>query len=301
MWLGERRGELIDWCSQQWVRLTGRRVDLSAAPWLDGPAGSTRRIGPGFLNEWAAARGLEVERFTTGAGLLPSFAALAGPGFDPAAVDPAVAAFYERTAGYEIDVWSEWSGLFQPFGFLVAALFSRRLEQLNLPLSPLDASRGMTSEIVRLTDPRSGETRVNAWVRTLIRTGRITYVGGYAVATPPGAGGPCVKTVFPLPNGAAVVLLRPTAPGDGSLELISDGRRFGDPGFYFTVSRPDGTAVARHLRVFRERIRVYPAGAGETGSGETGAGEVRADHVMTLWGLRCLHLHYRMRPKRGEA
>lgn len=212
------------------------------------------------------------DRYRTGKGLLPSFAALAGAEFDSLMVDPAVAEFYEPAADFEIDVWSEWSRLFRPFGFLVSAVFSRRLEQLNLPLSSLDTSRGMTSEVVQVRTP-AGEVRANGWVRTLVKTGRVIYAGSYSVATPPGAQGPCIKAVFPLPNGSAIVILQPRALPDGSLELASAGRRFGDPGFYFTVHSPKGICVARHLRCFRECIHVYPAD-----------GLVRADHTMSLWG-----------------
>ncbi|MDB5306916.1 MAG: hypothetical protein JWO38_1118 [Gemmataceae bacterium] len=284
MWLGESRGNSVDWATQKWVQATGRRVDLAEHPWLDGPVGSTRGIGADYFDRWAAAAGLRVTRHRSGKGLLPSFAALAGGGFDPAAVDPAVGEFYERAADFDPDVWSEWSGLFRPFASLVTALFSRRLGQLNLPLDPLDASWGMTSEVIEVADPASGQVRANAWVRTLVKTGGIVYVGSYSVAAMPGAAGPCVKTVFPLPNGNAVVILRPHAEPDGSLVLASAGRRFGDPGFYLVVHGPGGVR-ARYVRSFRERIRVYPAGKGV----------VRADHTMSLWGLQCLHLHYRLR------
>ena len=283
MWLGERRGNLIDWSTQRWVCLTGRRVDLDDHPWLVGPIGSTRGIGLDYFDKWAAKEGLTATRHRCGKGLLTSFGELAGPGFDAAAVDPAVAEFYERASEFDVDVWSEWSGLFRPFGFLVAAIFSRRLGQLNLPLSPLDTSLGMTSEVVEVADSR-GAVRANAWVRTLVKSGRIVYVGSYSAATPPGAGGPCVKTVFPLPNGNAIVLLRPEVGPNRSLLLVSRGRRFGDAGFYFTVHRSSGV-VARYVRSFRERIHVYRAEGGD----------VRADHTMSLWGLKCLHLHYRLR------
>lgn len=284
MWLGNRRGNLIDWTTQKWVWATGRRVDLAVHPWLAGPVGSTRRVGQDYFTSWAAAENLLVARYRSGKGLLPSFAELAGPEFDPLTVDPAIAEFYERTADFEIDVWSEWSRLFRPFGLLVSAVFSRRLEQLNLPLSSLDTSWGMTSEVVQVTAP-TGEVRANGWVRTLVKTGRVIYAGSYSVATPPGARSPCVKTVFPLPNGNAIVILQPQALPDGSLTLVSSGRRFGDPGFYFTVHSPGGACVARYLRCFRERIHVYPAERGL----------VRADHTMSLWGRLCLHLHYRLR------
>src|SRR5437868_324712 len=186
MWLGETRGNLIDWSTQKWVQATGRRVDFAKYPWLAGPIGSTRGIGLNYFDQWAAAEGLRVEQHRSGKSLLPSFAALAGGGFDPTSVHPAVAEFYERAADFDVDVWSEWSGLFRPFGFLVAAVFSRRLEQLNLPLSALDTSWGMTSEVLQVTDPVTGEARANAWVRTLVKTGRIVYVGSYSVTNVPG-------------------------------------------------------------------------------------------------------------------
>lgn len=290
MWLGEARGNLIDWLTQQWVRSTGRRIDLETHPWLAGPTGATRGVGLEFFEEWAAANSCSVARYKSGEGLLPSFDDLSGHGFDSATIAPTIREFYERTADFDMDVWSEWSGVFRPFGSLVAALFSRRLRQLNLPLSSLDTSLGITSEILRVHDAL-GQTVANAWLRTLIKTNRVVYVGSYSVAQPPGCDRPCVKTVFPLPNGNAIVLLRPEALADGSLRLVSAGRRFGDPGFYFTVHRPDGSVVARYLRRFQEVIHVYPAEHGD----------VRTDHTMSLWGQRCLHLHYRLRRRDGSS
>jgi CRP-like cAMP-binding protein len=87
------------------------------------------------------------------------FGALAARDFDPAGVHPAVADFYARTAAFELDSWAEWCGAFRPFGRLLARLFSRRLQQLNVPLSGLDTSRGVTSEVLQLVDPATGAVR----------------------------------------------------------------------------------------------------------------------------------------------
>lgn len=284
MWLGERRGHLIDWSTQLWVRSTGRHVDFSEENWLLGPVGTTRGVGRDFFDKWAATEQLTVTRHRSGKGLLSSFAALAGSTFDPSAVDSMIAEFYESTSEFEIDVWSEWNRYFRPFGRMISAIFSRRLEQLNLPLSPMDSSWGMTSEIVQVRD-RDGEVRASGWVRTSVKTGRVVYAGSYSVATPSGFKNPCVKTVFPLPNGNAIVILRPEALPDGSLALVSEGRRFGDPGFYFTARDGKGICAARYVRSFRERIHVF---RGVDGS-------LRTDHFMSLWGRQCLHLHYRLR------
>jgi hypothetical protein len=83
-----------------------------------------------------------------------------------------------------------------------------------------------------------------------------------------------------------MVIMRPEVHEDRSLTVSSSGKKFGDPGFYFTVHGKGGKVHARYLRSFRESIRVYEDG-----------GEVRADHVLKLWGMKCLQLHYRMRLK----
>lgn len=285
MWLGKTRGNLIDWLTQRWVAATGRRVDLTANEWLDGPTAPTEGIGEDFFDHWADANGCTIEQHTSSVGLLESFEQLSSDEFAADQVDPSIAKFYEQTADYNMDVWSEWSGLFRPFAFLIVSLFSRRLRQLNLPISSIDTSRGITSQVLRLREPDGGLS-ATAWLRTLVKTGEVMYAGCYSVATPANVQTPCVKTVFPLPNGNAVVLLKPERRSDGSLLLVSEGKRFGDAGFYFTLHRPDGTVVARYVRSFRERIHVYSADDGV----------MRTDHTMALSGLKCLHLHYRLSP-----
>ena len=293
LWLGERRGYLTDWVTQRWVQLTGRRVDVVGAErWLVGAVGSAHEIGRDYFTRLAEQEGLELRR-TTSAGLIADLRELAGPEFDLARVHPDVAEFYTRTAEYDLDAWGEWCGLFRPFGRLLALFFSRRLQQLNVPLSALDTSRGITSEIFQLVEPRSGDVRYTVWFRTLVATGHVLYAGSYSVVRVPGFSGPCVKVVFPLPNGNAQVLMRPTAHTDGSLTVTSAGERFGDPGFYFTVHHRPGVSPivwARYVRALRESIHVYPAPDG-----------VRADHVLTLFGATFLRLHYRLLRRTGVA
>jgi hypothetical protein len=181
--------------------------------------------------------------------------------------------------------WSEWRGIFRPFGGALAALFSRRLQQLNVPLSALDSSRGMTSIVVQMRDPASGELKQTAGVRELQATGNVLYAGSYSVCRVPGYPEPCVKVVFPLPHGNAIVVMRPEIHPDGSFSVTSSGSAFGDPGFYFVVHGESGAAKARYVRSLKETIHVYP---GERDS-------ARADHVLWLWGFEFLRLHYRMR------
>jgi hypothetical protein len=287
IWLGETRGYLTDCVTQVWVRLTGRRVDPSSSPWLAGPVGDPRGIGRDFFVRLARQEGLDLQR-DGDRGLLQDFSALAAPDFTPAQVHPSVRDFYTRTSAYELDAWAEWCGVFRPFGQILAHLFSRRLQQLNVPLSGLDTSRGVTSEVVQLVDPVTREIRHTAWIRQLLVTGNVLYAGGYSLAEVPGRRGLCVKVVFPLPNGNAMVLMRPEAHEDGSFSVVSAGREFGDPGFYFTVRDQAGRMWARYLPALKESIRIFPA------EGDV----VHADHVLTLWGATFLRLHYRLRAAR---
>jgi hypothetical protein len=168
--------------------------------------------------------------------------------FDPDAVRPAVAEFYERTSEFELDAWSQWCGLFRPFGWALAVLFSRRLQQLNVPLSGLDTSRGMTSDVLPVVKTTTQKTLFAAWVRRLVGSGNVIYAGAYSTCEVPGYAGRCVRVVFPLPNGNAIVVMRPEANLDGSLSLVSAGDSFGAPGFYFTVHSDGRRRSARGSR-----------------------------------------------------
>lgn len=283
------RGALVDWLTQQWVRLTGRRTDLRETSWLDGPIGDPAGIGGDFFQRWADREGYRVERDVGPRGLLPEFDQLSGPTFDPSLVHPDVRRFYQETSEYELEAWSEWCGAFRPFGRLLAWIFSRRLQQLNVPLEPLDTSGGTSSEVLHLVRPDGG-VAMAAWVRHLRRTGHVLYAGSYSIVNVPGCVDPCIRVVFPLPHGNANVVMRSSTDEDGALTVLSRGNGHGEPGFYFTVHRPGGPMWVRYVRTMRESIRVYP----------TGNGEVRADHVLWIFGFVFLRLHYRLRPPSPE-
>jgi hypothetical protein len=290
IWLGAKRGYLSDWLTQRWVQLTGKRVDLTREPWLHGPVGKTAGIGWRFFDDLAAESGLIAQRQVENSGLMSDFTLLAAPDFNPSLISQSVINFYERTANYEIDAWGEWCGIFRPFGQLLALLFSRRLQQLNVPLTGLDTSKGMTSEVIQLIEPTTGQVRYTAWVRQLLRTKNVLYAGSYSICEIPNREGACVKVVFPLPNGNAIVIMRPEAHKDGAFEITSSGRGFGDAGFYFTVRDRENAFWVRYVQTLKESIRVYDAEGGS----------VRADHVLTIWGTPFLRLHYRLREGAGQ-
>lgn len=285
IWLGSKRGYLSDWITQRWVHFTGRRVNLTLESWLAGPIAPTTGIGSDYFDSFAECEGLRLHQPDDGAGIISDFDALRGASFDPSNVHPSVGRFYEQTSTYELDAWAEWCGLFRPFGWLLAVLFSRRLQQINVPLSGLDTSKGLTNEVLQFIDPATGLPRHTAWFRRLRGTGNILYAGFYSICTLPGHSEPCLKVVFPLPNGNAIVIMRTECRSDGSFVVTSAGNKFGEPGFYFTVHGDSGTIWARYVRALRESIHVFSA--------ENGL--LRADHVLTYFGATVLRLHYRMR------
>jgi len=289
IWLGERRGFLSDWLTQRWVEITGRRLVLKDHIWLDGPTGNTRQIGKDFFTVYAHQNNLRALQSGV-RGLVENLTSLSDSSADFSLVATPVQHFYERTSEYVLDAWSEWHGLFRPFGRALAVLFSRRLQQLNIPLSSLDSAKGMTSNVIQMSDPNTGTLIQTAWVRELNATRNVLYAGSYSICTVPGHSSPCIKVVFPLPNGNAIVVMRPKVHDDGSFSVTSAGEAFGDPGFYFVVHGEDGMVWARYLRSMQETIHVYPAEFGTA----------RADHILWLWGKEFLRLHYRMRQQQNQ-
>jgi hypothetical protein len=280
IWLGEQRGELVDWVTQRWVRLTGRKISLADAPWLVGPTGSVHGIGPDFFARWGARNGMRVLPPAADDGLVPGLAVLAGAAFDPTGVHARIDDFYAHTAAFDLRIESRWSGPFRFVGWLIASIFARRLAQLNLPLSDRELRGGFESRIVRLGDDE-GRVRHTAWVRTAVETGRPAFVGEYGTTVIPGHDGPCIKVVFPLPNGNAIVVLRPVVDVDGGFSLVSDGKRFGDPGFYFTVLAGEGEVWVRYVRTMKERLSLVVDSEGIT-----------ASHRFGVFGMPFLELRY---------
>jgi hypothetical protein len=265
--------------------LLGRPVG-PADGWLSGPIGSGGSVGPGYYAALARALGLVLVADDPDAGLLPDFGALRGPAFEPDRVDARVRDFYQRTARYRLDVRARWSPLFRPLGRLLVGAVSRRIAQLNFPLDAAEAAAGMTSRVLRLCDPATGTTVFTGWLRTQAATGHAVYVGLYGIARPPGEAGPCVRVVFPLPHGSSTVLLRPSAGGGGAFRLASDGRRFGEAGYYRIHQGADGVRRARYVVALKESFRVWTAADGV----------VQTEHEVRFFRLPILRLRYALVP-----
>jgi hypothetical protein len=265
-----------------WVRLTGRLVRKSEAPWLAGPLGGRERIGTGIYERYAQAEGLQI-RTPPHAGLLEHFNLLRGPNFNPDTVHPDIRHFYEHAAEYQLDVWSEVSLIGKFFLWLLVEFISRRMDQLNFPISSLEVAKGMTSEVVQLVEPASGRIVNTGWLRRLKSSGRVIYAGLYSVTEIPDEAGPCVKVTFPC-RGSANVYLNPVAHPDGSFGLESSGSAFGRSGFYRMIDGGADHYIVRHVRSLRELFHVYV----------DAEGVLRTDHSVFFLGLTIIRLHYKM-------
>ncbi|MEM9023773.1 MAG: hypothetical protein AAGB22_08520, partial [Bacteroidota bacterium] len=140
-------------CIQRWVATSGRTVDFQQYPYLRGPMADSKVIGDRFYETVAQQEGLRIERPEAG-GLLANFRAVLDPG-NPnyGGVDPGVTDFYEHTTRYKLDVWSQWYAPISWAAKLLIRMVSTDMQQLNIPMDPLETSYGMSSDIIQLHHP----------------------------------------------------------------------------------------------------------------------------------------------------
>jgi hypothetical protein len=93
-------------------------------------------------------------------------------------------------------------------------------------------------------------------------------------------GGRFFKGVYPLPGGSATIFHPENRP-DGSFALVSDGRIFGEAGYY-RIHRTDGGALRVKRMPMEETIHVFV----------DSKGALHARHTFTFWKARFLTLHF---------
>jgi hypothetical protein len=287
MWINNKVGYLQDWITQVWVKVTGRRFNPEKDTWLIGPIGGTQIIKDKFIEDLAQKENLDIQQNIHNSGLLETFNDLGLTRNEIKLINPKIIEFYEKTSNYNFEVWSEWCGFFKPFGWLLSIIFSKRLQQLNLPLSSMDSAKGIHSNIIKLVDKKSKLFKWTVWYRILKSTNNVIYSGIYTTCETPNFPGKFLKVVFPLPNGNATVIMRKEVLNNGSLKLCSDGKKFGDNGFYFTLTNHRSKYWARFVKSMHEWITVYV----------DEENILRADHNLHFYGLPFLNLHYKMTKK----
>ncbi|MFT3879850.1 MAG: hypothetical protein QM703_09340 [Gemmatales bacterium] len=264
------------------IWIFGRKYPRTEVLWLAGPIGGPT-IADATYREVCEAEGLSIERHARDGGLVPSFEQLRSPSFDPLQVHPRVREFYEQTANFGMDVWSQTYFPAKIGLWLLVRTISKQVNQLNFPLSPLDTSRGITSEIISMRRP-DGSVRYTGWFRKFAYDDAVLYTGFYMTETSPTLGTACMKVVFPMPNGNATVVLRPEVLADGTLILDSSGHQFGDAGFYRIQAVGNNALRIWHVKALKERFRMFI----------DDAGTLRCDHEVRYLGMRVLSLHYKL-------
>ncbi|GGE87560.1 hypothetical protein SAMN05443634_107119 [Chishuiella changwenlii] len=245
-----------DWFTQQWVILSGRQFDPINYSWLIGPFGNLNGIGEVFINELAATENLIIKRNTESTGLLSSIQLLDFKEDELNNLSRKVIDFYENTSDYELQFLVKWNPFFIPFGYIVNRLFSKRINQLNIPIRNLKNSEAITSEIISLISPDNQQVKYTIWLRKFKSSNRIIYSGVYGTCKLP-SGRTCIKAVFPLPKGNATVILNPSVGNNGELILDSSGKKYGDAGFYFLLNDRGGNYWSRFVSTFKDKLVVY--------------------------------------------
>jgi len=275
-------GFFLQKCIEWLVRVTGRTVSKAEAPWLDCVIGRAGQVFTRVYQQIAEEEQLQLS-WPEDAGLIPDFRALNGAGFDANAVHPSIRHFYEHTAEYHLEVWSEvyWAGKFVLW--LLVEFISRQMDQLNFPISSLEVAKGMTSEVAQLSEAGAREIKYTGWLRRFRSNGKVIYAGLYSTTRLPGEENPCVKVTFPC-YGSSSVYLRPEARADGSFGLKSNGAGFGRAGFYRVLESGKDAWRVRNFKTLHEVFHVYV----------DEDGVLRTDHTITFVGLKILQLHYKM-------
>ena len=277
-----------DKITQYWVKITGRKINSESDKWLIGPIGDEDIIGDKFIQNLVKKENLKYSSDTLNTGLLEHISDLEFSRDEMNLLNKQVVDFYERTSNYDFEIWSEWKYFFKPFGKALSIIFSKRLQQLNLPLSSLDSSKGINSRIIKLSSEE--KVKWTIWYRKLKSSNDVIYAGIYTTVFIPKFNKSLLKVIFPLPNGNASVVMSKKVLPNGSLLLSSDGRKFGDNGFYFTLIDNKGNHWAKFVRSMHEWIKVYV----------DDENVLRADHNLKFYGIPFLYLHYKMTKKTGS-
>lgn len=277
-------GQALQFGLQTFVKVTGTTLKKADVPWLNGPVGEDV-IGEEFFKRYCQREGFTYNYNDKDEGLIPDFNILASGDFKPAEVHPEIIRFYEHTADYKFDIWSQWHGLVQYGSKILIGSVSAQIKQLNMPLDPMAARYGMSSEIITITN-KEGKVPFHCWLRKLMPQNEVIYSGFYTPFYLPKQNGHVVKTIFPLPKGYVCVLLRPQNVPGGGFKLISDGSKIGEPGYYRILDKDE-----QHIKVkivpMSESLELYV----------TEDGELRCDHWFHLMGMKLLHLHYKITRK----
>jgi hypothetical protein len=266
------------------LSLLAERAGPADLPFVVPLESRTRFVGTGYVAALAEVLGGTYVSDARDVGIVATLDELAGPEFDPIAVDPRVREFYEHTTRFTLDIVPRWRAWVRPGYLIYRALVARPLGQANVPMNQREALRGVRSRIDTIDVDGDGEPDVRGWIRSFADTDEPIYVGIYTTYRHGGRG--YVSVGFPVPQGSFTATLVPRARPGGGLRLTSRSE-LEHPGHYLTYVDPESrqlTSLAVHG--FAEELDVY-----------VDDGDVRAEHAFWVFGFPFLVLEYRIRPK----
>ena len=270
------------------VSLLAERVSTADLPFVVPHTARSRYVGTGYVRQLAEMIGGRYVADAPDVGIVASLDELAGPDFDPAAVDPQVREFYEHTTRFRLDIVPRWRMWVRPGYLLYRTLIARPLGQANVPMNQRETQRGIRSRIDTISPPDRDVVTVRGWIRSFTDTDEPIYVGIYTTYRHDGRG--YVSVGFPVPQGSFTATLAPRSRPDRGLALTSRSD-LDQPGHYLAYVDPttaEVTALAVHG--FAEHLDVY-----------VHDGQLRAEHAFSVFGLPFLVLHYHMHRKPAES
>ncbi len=270
----------MDWFTQQWNIIFGRKLDLEKDNWLLGPFGNEGGVGEQMIHQLAEHENLTIQRDNKNAGLIPNFKDLALSEAKISQIDSKIIDFYQNTSNFDLQLKVKWNPFFKPFGYLVSRIFSQRINQLKIPLKNHSANQDLSSEIIQLVNPETNQVKYTIWLRKFKSTGQVIYSGIYGLCTNP-QGKTFVKANFPLPNGSATVILEPIVGSDQSFILRSKGKGFGDAGFYFLLHDQKQQKWSQYLPSFSDELTLSDKND-----------SITAVQVLKLWGMKVVQFDY---------
>ncbi len=194
------------------VELLAERVRAEDLPFVVPLEARTRYVGTGYVRELADVLGGDYQADAADVGIVASLDELAGPGFDPTAVDSQVREFYEHTTRFTLDIVPRWRLWVRPGYLLYRALVARPLGQANVPMNQRETQRGIRSRIDTISGTGDGVVSVRGWIRSFVDNDEPIYVGIYTTYRREGHG--YVSVGFPLPQASFTATLAPAvAPG----------------------------------------------------------------------------------------
>lgn len=190
---------------------------------------------------------------------------------DFSTLSPTIRDFYEKTSQYRLFAKVKWHTWFKPFS-AIYRLFSRKVRQINLPLSSSEVE--MTGDIIPVQEGLDGRNQPRAWVRKV--DGEVCFVAIYSSHRT--SGKTYMNIALPLPGATMTGVLKIEQFGEHlSLSSIKRHASQGDQGIYLSTRKGRLYKLPLHEQFIVEELH---------------RGVLRAKHQMWIFGLPFLTIQY---------